>query len=56
MRDIHNRAGRSEVYMILRVFEIEGDSIGMTVYLDPEQLRLDERLVFTGETWSVIPG
>jgi hypothetical protein len=42
--------------MILRVFDIRGNNIGMSVYLDPEQLRLDGELVFTGETWSVVPG
>ncbi len=42
--------------MILRVFDIRGDNIGMSVYLDPEQLRMDGGLMFTGETWSVVPG
>lgn len=56
MRAVHNRSDHSEVYMILRVFDICGDNIGMSVYLDPEQLRLDGGLIFTGETWSVVPG
>ncbi|KAJ5724661.1 hypothetical protein N7493_006389 [Penicillium malachiteum] len=56
MGTMHRRGGHSEVYLILRVFEIRGSSIGMRVYLDPEQLRLDGGLVFTGETWSVVPG
>lgn len=57
MKNIHTEAGRSEVYMILRVFEIESEGqIGMTVYVDPEQMKLDEELIFTGESWSVIPG
>ncbi|KAJ5297272.1 uncharacterized protein N7443_008165 [Penicillium atrosanguineum] len=55
MRAVH-RSDHSEVYMILRVFDIHGDNIGMSVYLDPEQFRLDGGLVFTGETWSVVPG
>lgn len=42
--------------MILRVFDISGNNIGMNVYFDPEEFRLDGELVFTGETWSVIPG
>lgn len=42
--------------MILRVFDIRGDNIGMSVYLDPEQFRLDGGLVFSGEAWSVVPG
>ncbi|KAJ5633677.1 hypothetical protein N7528_001519 [Penicillium herquei] len=56
MGTMHRSGGHSEVYLILRVFEIRGSSIGMRVYLDPEQLRLDGGLVFTGETWSVVPG
>lgn len=56
MRVMHNRDGYSKVYLILRVFNIRGDNLGMSVYFDPEQLRLDGELVFTGETWSVIPG
>lgn len=55
MRDIHNAGDRSEVYMLLRVFEIDGAGVGMKVYLDPERMRLDETLLFTGETWSVVP-
>ncbi|KAE8133581.1 hypothetical protein BDV38DRAFT_274159 [Aspergillus pseudotamarii] len=56
IRAVHNRRDYSEVYMILRVFDISGNNIGMNVYFDPEQFRLDGELVFTGETWSVIPG
>ncbi|KAK5994782.1 hypothetical protein PT974_03165 [Cladobotryum mycophilum] len=55
MQNVHNENQRSKVYMILRVFEIESSEINMRVYLDPEQLRLDESLLFTGETWSVVP-
>lgn len=55
MRDIHNARDGSKVYMLLRVHDIEGAGISMKVYLDPEQLRLDKTLVFTAETWSVIP-
>ena len=60
MGDIHRRndgvTHAMEVYMVLRVFDIESSRPGMCVYLDPEQLRLDGGLVFTGETWSVVPG
>lgn len=55
MRDVHDVEEQTELYMILRVFGIESDEIGVKLYLDPEQLRLDESLLFTGETWSVIP-
>jgi hypothetical protein len=55
MRDTHSLSNRSEVYVVLRVFDVAGDGLGMRVYLDPEQLRLAESLVFTAETWSVVP-
>jgi hypothetical protein len=56
MKTIHNSDDFSEVYLVFRVFDICGNNLGMSVYLDPEQLRLDGGLVFTGETWSVVPG
>ncbi|KAK4235362.1 hypothetical protein C8A03DRAFT_36794 [Achaetomium macrosporum] len=57
MRAVHSDAEeRSRVYMIFRVYGLESERIGMHVYLDPEYLRLDGQLVFTGEVWSVTPG
>jgi hypothetical protein len=56
MRSIHYTEDRSVVYMILRVFGLRSDKIGMSVYLDPEQLRQDGRLLFMGQPWSVVPG
>ncbi|KAJ5189913.1 hypothetical protein N7472_008927 [Penicillium cf. griseofulvum] len=56
MGAMHARSDHSEVYLIFRAFDIRGPNIGMRVYFDPEQLRLDGELLFTGETWSVIPG
>lgn len=55
MRATHNVRNHSEVYIVLRVFDVAGDGLNMKVYLDPEQLRLAESLVFTGETWSAVP-
>lgn len=55
MRRTHATPNRSEIYMILRVFWLNSDHIGMSVYFDPEQLRQDERLLFTAQTWSVTP-
>ena len=52
---MHANEDRSEVYMILRVFCIQNETIGMSIYMDPEQLRLNGDLVFTGHTWSVVP-
>ncbi|KAK4209476.1 hypothetical protein QBC37DRAFT_391255 [Rhypophila decipiens] len=60
MRDIHaanhQQSHPREVYIILRVFSIESTRPGMCVYFDPEELRVGGGLVFTGETWSVVPG
>lgn len=56
MQNIHNIEDRSEVYMILRVFWLDSNNIGMRVYLDPEQMRQEGGLIFTGETWSITPG
>ncbi|CAH0025380.1 unnamed protein product [Clonostachys rhizophaga] len=56
MKNIHNIEDRSEVYMILRVFWLDSNNIGMRVYLDPEQMRQEGGLIFTGETWSITPG
>lgn len=55
MRRAHTAPNRSEVYMVLRVFWLNSDKIGMCVYFDPEQLRQDGRLLFTAQTWSVTP-
>lgn len=58
MRDVHanHTEDRSIVYLICRVFNINRDTIGMRVYLDPEQLRQDGQLRFAGQAWSVTPG
>ncbi|KAJ5721350.1 uncharacterized protein N7483_009284 [Penicillium malachiteum] len=52
MGNKNRRGGWSEVYLILRVFEIRGSSIGMRVYLDPDQLRMEGGLVSTIGTWQ----
>ncbi|KAH7131532.1 hypothetical protein B0J13DRAFT_529518 [Dactylonectria estremocensis] len=56
MGRIHYTEDRSEVYIIFRVFWLNSERIGLYVYFDPEQLRQDGQLVFTGQTWSVTPG
>lgn len=43
------------IYIIFRVFNIGTDSVGMKVYVDPERMRR-RHLVFTAETWSIVPG
>lgn len=55
MQDAHNARDRSCVYMLLRVSHIADQGIGMQVYLDPEQLRLNDDLQFTPESYTVVP-
>jgi hypothetical protein len=45
-----------EVYVILRVFNLDKDNIDMRVFVDPEGMRERKQLVFTAESYSVIPG
>lgn len=56
MERMHASATKSEVYIILRVFSLNSDRIGMRLYVDPVRLRNEERLLFTTQTWSVVPG
>lgn len=55
MQGIHQRRDRSQIYVVLRVFDLEGPEIGMKIYVDPEKLRQDASLQFTSEQWSVVP-
>lgn len=45
-----------EVYIILRVFNLDNDDIDMRIYVDPEGMRAARTLDFTAESWSVVPG
>lgn len=56
MREKHESDDRSEIYIILRVFLLNSNRIGMRVYVDPWQLKEDQSLRFTGQSWKVIPG
>jgi hypothetical protein len=44
------------VYLIARVSNVDKTNVEVKIYLDPEKLRQDGSLVFTGETWSIVPG
>ncbi|KAI0112046.1 hypothetical protein GGR51DRAFT_53809 [Nemania sp. FL0031] len=44
------------IYMVMRVFNVNKDNIGVKIYLDPEKLRHDGLLVFTELGYSVKPG
>lgn len=45
-----------KIYLIIRVYNIASDEIGMDIYIDPEELRQEETLVFTADAWKVCPG
>ena len=45
-----------EVYLILRVFNLDKNNIDMAVYVDPEGMRARGDLVFIPESYSVVPG
>ncbi|KAE8364464.1 hypothetical protein BDV27DRAFT_128412 [Aspergillus caelatus] len=44
-----------EVYVVFRVYHLGRDSMRVKAYVDPESLRLQGRLTFTSETYSVCP-
>ncbi|KAF5268247.1 hypothetical protein FOXYS1_858 [Fusarium oxysporum] len=57
MERIHHSSDFAEVYIIFRVyFLLDREQINYCVYPDPKRLQDDEKLIFTGTTWSVSPG
>jgi hypothetical protein len=44
-----------QVYMILRVFDLGQDEIGLRIYLDPETLPRNNSLKFMAESYCVQP-
>ncbi|KAL7793993.1 hypothetical protein V8C43DRAFT_280823 [Trichoderma afarasin] len=51
-----NRGKEDSVYIIMRVFNVGNGNIGLRLYVDPAELEEKEELLFTAETWSVVPG
>ncbi|KAH7043982.1 hypothetical protein B0J12DRAFT_760369 [Macrophomina phaseolina] len=45
----------SEVYILLRVYNIEGSTPGLLAYLDPHRAKANGSLEFQVDTWSVRP-
>jgi hypothetical protein len=56
MRDCHNSNTKGEVYVIIRVFNLNKDNIDMRVYVDPAAMEERHELNFTAQQWSVVPG
>lgn len=46
----------NSMYVIFRVFNMTKDSIGVRIYVNPDQMREEEELVFKVDAWSVTPG
>ena len=44
-----------EVYVVLRVFNLGKDTVDMRVYVDPKRIEDEGGLIFTPESYSVIP-
>jgi hypothetical protein len=45
----------AEVYIILRVYNLGQEDVGLHIYLDPETRRRKKELKFTAESYSVEP-
>jgi hypothetical protein len=45
----------AEVYIILRVFNLNKDKIDMRLYVDPAGMEERGELFFTSESFSVVP-
>ena len=45
----------AEVYIILRVFNLDRDKIDMRLYVDPAGMEERDELQFTSESYSVVP-
>jgi len=43
------------LYAVFRVFDVGMGYPGIRIYMDPEAMRRTASLVFTAETWSVVP-
>lgn len=45
----------AEVYVLVRVFNLEREDVGLRVYVDPDRYRLAGALAFSVDTWIVKP-
>ncbi len=53
---VNSSADSPTIYVIFRVFNVDKDSIGLKIHMDPEKLRCDGLLVFTEQAYAVTPG
>ena len=52
--DLENPA--TEVYVILRVFNLGRRDMDMRIYVDPATMRREKKLIFQAESYSVSVG
>lgn len=45
----------NSIYVVFRVFDVGMGTPGLRIYVDPEAMRRTGDLVFTTESWSVVP-
>ncbi|GIC90505.1 uncharacterized protein Aud_006939 [Aspergillus udagawae] len=53
--DINAGLEEPEIYVVFRVYYLGKESMGLKIYVDPESLRQEQRLVFSPESYSVYP-
>lgn len=55
MRLMALRPGSTEIYIILRVFNLGQKNMGMHIYVDPAKLKIDKDLIFEADRYTVTP-
>jgi hypothetical protein len=53
--DRNTELDEPEIYVVFRVYYLGKESMGLKIYVDPESLRQEERLIFSPESYSVYP-
>ncbi|KAH6990080.1 hypothetical protein EDB80DRAFT_164384 [Ilyonectria destructans] len=51
----NHRDSTDTIYMIFRVYNADKDSVRVRVFVNPAKLEESKHLLFTAETWSVVP-
>jgi hypothetical protein len=54
--DAESQVAESTIYVIFRVFDLGKDTMNLRIYIDPESLRVQDRLRFSPESYNVVPG
>ncbi|CRG88031.1 Cadherin-89D [Talaromyces islandicus] len=54
--DAESPVAESTIYVIFRVFDLGKDPTNLRIYIDPESLRVQGRLLFAPESYNVVPG